>query len=62
MQLLHYAAMIGKVEIKKYLLDSCNVYIPITVTALVSCTSVVHVVISHSNEDSNVIVQSIVGT
>ena len=37
MQSIHYAATTGKVNIIKYLVDSCNV--PATITAMVSCVT-----------------------
>ena len=43
MQSIHYAAGTGKVNIIKYLTDSCNV--PATVTALVSCVTSICVAI-----------------
>ena len=37
MQSIHYAATTGKVNIVKYLVDSCKV--PATITAMVSCVT-----------------------
>ena len=40
MQSIHYAATTGKVNIIKYLVDSCNV--PATITTMVSCDTSVY--------------------
>ena len=41
MQSIHYAAMIGKMNIIKYLVKNCHV--PATVTTTVSCVACIYV-------------------